>query len=274
MRGTRRGGGRFEGRPSRGTHASRSDVHFQSSRAAALALAVLVAFTAACGPEGGGQPGRDDGPPGSARDRGGGMRGMMDRMMERPSPEAMRGMMAMMDNMPEGVAPAELPEPDSRGARLVARYCSQCHGPPSPSRLSADEWSSTARRMFARMEHMERMGGRMRMTTGDVSAASVEEERVMVDYLRRHALRTVSDDELPAAELPGARLFARACSRCHALPDPSLHPPEDWPAVVQRMRENMRTMDVAELSDEDARRIVEYLRATAAEAEGPGSGAR
>lgn len=202
------------------------------------------------------------------------MRGMMDRMMEVPSREAMRGMMEMMGNMPEGIAATELPDPNSRAARLVARYCTQCHGLPSPSRLSADEWSATARRMFARMEHMERMGGRMRTMMGDVSAPSADEERVMVDYLRRHALRTISDDELPGAELPGARLFARTCSRCHALPDPGLHEPDEWPAVVQRMRENIRTMEVARLSDEDARRIVEYLQATAAAAEGPGSGAR
>lgn len=113
VRGTRRGGGRFEGRPSRGTPAPRSDVHFPWPRAAAVALAVLLAFPSACGPEGDGQPERDDG---SAWDRGGGMRGMMDRMMERPSPEDIRGMMAMMGNMPEGVATTELPEPDSRGA--------------------------------------------------------------------------------------------------------------------------------------------------------------
>lgn len=185
----------------------------------------------------------------------------MDRMMERPSSEAMRGMMEMMGNMPEGIAVTELPDTDSPGAGLVARYCSQCHGLPSPSRLSADEWSSTARRMFARMEHMEGMGGRMRMMMGDVRAPSADEERIIVDYLRRHALRTVSEDELPATELPGGPLFARTCSRCHALPDPGLYGPDQWPVVVERMRENMRTMEVAELSDEDARRIVEYLRA-------------
>lgn len=170
----------------------------------------------------------------------------------------------MMGNVPEGIAATELPDPDSRGAGLVSRYCSQCHGLPSPSRLSADEWSSTARRMFARMEHMERMRGRMRMRMDDVSAPSADEERVMVDYLRRHALRTISADELPEADLPGAPLFARSCSRCHALPDPGLYRPDEWPAVVERMRENMRAMDVAELSDDDARRIVEYLQATAA----------
>lgn len=74
--------------------------------------------------------------------------------------------------------------------------------------------------------------------------------------------------------IPGARLFARSCSRCHVLPDPGLYRPDEWPAVVQRMRENMRRTEVAELSDGDARRIVEYLQTTAPGAEGRGPSAR
>lgn len=203
----------------------------------------------------------------------GGMRGMMDRMMERPSREVMRGMMGMMDNMPEGIAPSELPDPDSPGARLTARYCSTCHGIPSPSRLSADEWTSTVRRMVARMQRMEGMGRRMRMMMGEVTVPSNRGERVILDYLRRHALRTVTDDELPAAELSGARTYARTCSRCHALPDPRLHAPDEWPGVVERMRENMRRRNVEEPSDDEARTIVDYLKEAAAraDADDPGS---
>ncbi len=198
---------------------------------------------------------------------------MMDRMMERPSREGMRGMMAMMGNMPEGVSSSELPDPDSPAARLTARYCSQCHGIPSPSRLSAEEWTTTVRRMVARTEHMEEVGRRMRMMMGEVTAPSAQEERVVLDYLQRYALRTVTDDELPAAELPGARTYARACSRCHALPDPDLHSPDEWGGVVERMRENMRRLDVGKLDDEEARAVVDYLKEAAGRLDArPGSG--
>ncbi|HEX7052250.1 MAG TPA: hypothetical protein VF188_18730, partial [Longimicrobiales bacterium] len=72
-----------------------------------------------------------------------------------PDRDMMRGMMdRMMANMPEGVPASTLPDPGSRGARLVARYCSQCHGIPSPARQSAEDWEPTVRRMVDRMARM------------------------------------------------------------------------------------------------------------------------
>lgn len=164
--------------------------------------------------------------------------------------------------LPAGVPAERLPEGGSRGARLVAEYCSACHGIPTPARHSAEEWRSIARRMFRRMEHMGSMPGMMRrMHRGmpEVVVPSAEERRAILAYLQRHALATLDEEELEGSGEPVA-LFARTCSRCHALPDPGQHVPEDWPEVVDRMRQNMRRMDVSGISDEETATIVSYLQ--------------
>lgn len=206
-----------------------------------LTILLAAIVVSACEPgteDGERERGRLDGEPGA----------------DRPA-MGMGGMMRMMGNMPAGVAASELPDSDSEQARLIARYCSQCHGIPTPRRLSAGEWPSTLRRMVVRME---RMAG---MPMHSVRAPSPEETEGMLRYLRAHALRTATTESLPTDD-PGGQLFARACSRCHALPDPAQYPPEEWPEVVERMRENMRGMEVEEITDEEARRIIQFLQRT------------
>lgn len=183
-------------------------------------------------------------------------------------------MIAMMGGedaeLPAGIPAAELPDPDSRGARLVAEYCSQCHGIPSPRRHAAEDWEATTRRMFRRMAHMEGMGGMMgRMGRGRrmaIEAPTPAEERAIVAYLRDHAMRPAAEEALPAGE--GREAFVRACSRCHALPDPRQRAPEEWPAVVDRMRGHMERMEVEEISDAEAGAIIRYLRRAASGAAG------
>lgn len=211
-----------------------------------LILNPILAALAIGGCDGRGRGGESDGPTGEPRARD------MDRRM-------MRGMMdRMMANMPDGVPASTLPEPESRGARFVARYGSQCHGIPSPARQSAEDWEPTLRRMVGRMDHMARM------PMHGIEAPSEEEEEAILAYLQEHALRAAEPDELPDGG-PGARLFADTCSRCHALPDPAQHAPGEWPGVVARMRANMRAMRVEEITDEQAAAIVDYLeRVTAA----------
>lgn len=188
---------------------------------------------------------------------------------------------ADMMELPEGVPARDLPDPDSPGARLVAEYCSQCHGIPTPGRHSAEDWIPTLRRMFARMDHMSRMGGmgrgmmgrgmmgrgmrgrdRMPMGMHGVRAPTTEQQRLIVEYYQTHALRTIEPATLPTGE--GAALFRDRCSRCHALPNPAQHTPQEWPAVVERMRENTRKMGVGAFSDDEATAIVEYLQRAAA----------
>lgn len=189
-----------------------------------------------------------------------------------------------MMELPAGVEAEELPQADSTGARLAARYCSQCHGVPTPLRHSAEDWVPTLRRMFARMEHMSgmgptrgmmgrgggRMGGgmgrgrRMPMGMHGVEAPSAEEQRAIVEYYRAHALPAVRPGELPEGDSGARELFRDRCSRCHALPNPAQHTPEEWPAVVDRMRGNMERMGVGGLTDAEAASILEYLQDSAA----------
>ncbi|MEJ2346677.1 MAG: hypothetical protein P8076_11955 [Gammaproteobacteria bacterium] len=46
---------------------------------------------------------------------------------------------------------------------------------------------------------------------------------------------TISPEQLPLPDSPGAPLFAEYCSQCHALPAPWLHTAPQWPWVIDRM---------------------------------------
>ena len=64
----------------------------------------------------------------------GGHGGMMDR-------EGMREMMQnMMGDMLPPMNPDQLPDPDSKGARLLQQFCTQCHNLPGPGMHTAAEW--------------------------------------------------------------------------------------------------------------------------------------
>lgn len=74
-------------------------------------------------------------------------------------PGVVVGTMGMMlRSMPAGIPASELPDPESPGASLIARYCSQCHEIPSPASHSPADRVPTLRRMVARMQHMAHMG--------------------------------------------------------------------------------------------------------------------
>ncbi len=91
-----------------------------------------------------------------------------------------------------------------------------------------------------------------------VRAPSAAEEAVILSYLEAHAMPAADTTKLPAVS--GRALFARACSRCHALPAPSRHTAAEWPAVIERMRQHMRQMGVTAITDREAAAIAAYLR--------------
>jgi len=150
------------------------------------------------------------------------------------------GMKEMMKNMmgaqlPPGLDPGHLPEPRSSGAQLLARYCTQCHELPGPGLHTAGEWPSVA----------DRMNRRMRMMSGmmhDIEAPDNDGLRTLVAYLQQHAQMPMDKTKYTDLNTPAGKSFEAMCSQCHALPDPKQHTADEWPGVVGRMTQNMKTM--------------------------------
>ncbi len=137
----------------------------------------------------------------------------------------------------------ELPEPQSEGARLVRRYCVQCHNVPSPAMHQAAKWPPIVERMAKRMRGGGNMGHLMADMMAGVKAPSPHEQRALVAYLREHAQKPLDPARYPDLALPSTEPFRLACSQCHALPDPRRHTAGEWPAVVARMQQNMQWMN-------------------------------
>lgn len=133
----------------------------------------------------------------------------------------------------------------------MGQFCAQCHNLPTPAMHSATDWPSIVRRMWLRMEWLP--------ATLSVKVPTMAERFAMLDYLTTNALK-VSAANLPAGA--GRESFELVCSRCHALPDPRMHSPADWPAVFSRMQQNMERMKVAPLTRSQTSDILLYLQST------------
>ena len=83
----------------------------------------------------------------------------------------------MWKPMPGAGAAKPLPEPGSRGATLVATYCTQCHATPSPTLHTAAEWAGVTNRMHVHMS--DGLPG--------IKTPSEEEMRILLAYMQRHA---------------------------------------------------------------------------------------
>ncbi|MGA7986044.1 MAG: hypothetical protein WCA01_12760 [Burkholderiales bacterium] len=145
--------------------------------------------------------------------------------------------------LPPGFAPEMLPEPDSPGAALTVRYCVQCHNLPNPAMHQAAKWPKVVERMAARMRGKGNMGRLMREMMAGVRAPSEDEERVLLDYLRRYGQTPLDPRQYPEAFTPRGEPFRLACRQCHVLPDPRRHTAEEWRVVVARMEKNMEWMN-------------------------------
>lgn len=153
---------------------------------------------------------------------------------------------------PPGIAQADLPEPESHPAALLAQYCTQCHELPLPAMHSATDWPRVVRRMWLRMDRLPDSMG--------IQAPDEGDRGVVLSYLMSNGLM-VSGAELPKGA--GREEFAVVCSRCHALPDIRNHSARDWPAVFQRMERNMERMNVMPPTSDQTNRILLYLQAVA-----------
>ncbi len=94
-----------------------------------------------------------------------------------------RGMQSMrgMGWMWATNAAAALPDSQSSGAQLVAKYCSQCHAAPSPAVHTNTEWSAVTSRM---RDHIHDLSGSSMPGLKTPSAAELD---AITDYLGKHA---------------------------------------------------------------------------------------
>lgn len=154
---------------------------------------------------------------------------------------------------PAGVGPEDLPAPNSQGALYLGKYCTACHELPSPNTHSSTDWPPIIRRMWLRLDRVA--------PTYEIPMPTSAERVVMARYVVDNALK-VSGADLPAAT--GRDAFVTACSRCHELPDPQQHPPQDWAGVVRRMAEHVEDILGDTLARGEIQRITSYLETVSA----------
>jgi hypothetical protein len=83
--------------------------------------------------------------------------------------------------MGPGVRGQVLPESQSAGAKLVKRYCTQCHSLPSPAQHTADAWPAVVARMQAHMQETRNNG------TMPIRLPSQSKIKEIIGYLQKHA---------------------------------------------------------------------------------------
>ncbi|MEW5862845.1 MAG: hypothetical protein AB1773_04525 [Pseudomonadota bacterium] len=145
--------------------------------------------------------------------------------------------------LPPGFEPRMLPEPDSRGAKLTLRYCTQCHNLPNPAMHHAAKWPPIVERMVLRMRGKGNLGKLMAEMMAGVEAPDDDDKEALIAYLRRHAQKPLDPKKYPEVFQPAGEAFRLACNQCHVLPDPKRYTAREWPAVVARMERNMEWMN-------------------------------
>jgi len=85
-----------------------------------------------------------------------------------------------------------------------------------------------------------------------------------VSFSVRPAVRPLDASRLGMlAETDGYHAFLKRCSSCHNTPDPSMHGPEDWHAVVRRMGGWMEKAGVLPLAVAESTAIASFLEQAA-----------
>ena len=145
--------------------------------------------------------------------------------------------------LPPTFAAGELPQRDSRGARLVVGYCVQCHNLPNPAMHNAEKWPPIVDRMVLRMQGKGNLGNLMAEMMAGVKAPSADETKAINEYLQRYAQKPLDPARYPEVNRASGDAFRLACNQCHVLPDPQRYTAQEWPRVVARMQENMEWMN-------------------------------
>lgn len=146
----------------------------------------------------------------------------------------------------------DLPQPNSLGAKLLSRYCSQCHNVPGPGMRTEDEWNHIYWKMVWRM-HVTNSQFR------DFLIPKYDESKILYQYLIDNALDPIKSGDVDTDDV-GANEFIRTCMQCHELPDPKQHTKVEWRNVVGRMKRHIKSMGKRAPNDSETSAILEYLR--------------
>ncbi len=152
--------------------------------------------------------------------------------------------------IPGGVVAKNLPDSNSRGAKLLALFCSQCHNLPNPKMYSTVEWPERFGRM---MHHASAMA-----MIPDFKIPSNNQKGQIVRYLQDHGMKSLATDD-PSLKDPGAFEFIWYCSSCHNLPDPGQHTLAEWDALLSRMAQYRRDYGRPDMSLKDRKVILKFF---------------
>lgn len=175
-----------------------------------------------------------------------------------PDQTELRGLLAdlMRAWVPLRNEPSALPEPASRGAKLLSTHCAQCHGLPDPKAYSGSEWPRVLERMALRATAI----GSRRCQLLKLTVPTAEEHKTILDYLKRHAFEPLNAGPSVPLEGKGGLAFLTFCSQCHDLPHPRQHLVSEWPKVVDRMQDYAYFVGRRMITDAEKEAITEFLK--------------
>ena len=110
-------------------------------------------------------------------------------------------------------------------------------------------------------QRMQMMSGRNMMgMMHAIDAPTNMELETLIAYLQKQAQKPIDRSQYEDLNSIAGQSFDKTCSQCHALPDPKQHTIEEWPAVVQRMKQNMRLMGKSVPDEETIESILEFIQ--------------
>lgn len=158
--------------------------------------------------------------------------------------------------LPPGVPAEQLPNPESEGARILQKYCVQCHELPSPALHAPAEWPGVISRM---QDRIIRMSDSERATV-KVTALNTAEITQLLRYMKQFGFQIMDEARYPDIDTDIGKAFRHVCSQCHALPDPAIHTSAQWSEVVQRMRRHMETLGAPDPGDDALAKALSFLQ--------------
>lgn len=161
--------------------------------------------------------------------------------------------------IPAGLRAEDLPDAESRGAKVLGLYCAQCHDLPDPRMHTPEEWEAVVARME---QHMQAQAGGM---LARILQPSTQDQVVLVDYLQAHGLKPIKGLVVASLDSGEGQSYRQVCSGCHALPDPAQHTPKEWRLVVARMKQNISEAGRPLPPDDAFGAVLRYLEQNARE---------